>query len=80
MTGFPGETSEQFQDTLRLADELVVDYTEVYGFSSRVNTAAASKMNQVPLPIVHRRRNQLWRRALFANTERRLKKLLTVRL
>jgi tRNA-2-methylthio-N6-dimethylallyladenosine synthase len=75
MGGFPGETEQQFQETMRLIDDLVFDYTEVYVFSARLNTAAADMKDQVPVPVRRHRRNQLWRKSLLAHTPQRLRKL-----
>jgi len=75
MGGFPGETEQQFQETMRLIDDLVFDYTEVYVFSARLNTAAAAMKDQVPVPVRRHRRNQLWRKSLLAHTPQRLRKL-----
>ena len=75
MTGFPGETLEQFYDTYNLLDELFFDYTEVYSFSTRPNTLAAKMENQLPTREKVRRRNKLWLKALLKNTPQRLSKI-----
>jgi len=55
LVGFPGETEDEFQDTLRLLDEVDFDFVEVYGFQSRPNTEAAGMINQVPQDVIKRR-------------------------
>ena len=75
MTGFPGETLEQFYDTYNLLDELFLDYVEVYSFSPRPNTLAAKMENQIPTKEKVRRRNELWLKALLKNTPQKLKKI-----
>jgi MiaB/RimO family radical SAM methylthiotransferase len=47
MVGFPGETASEFNDNIKLVDELGFDFTEVYKYSSRPNTPAASMGNKV---------------------------------
>jgi len=58
MVGFPGETDEDFQATLRLLDDLRFDFVEVYCFSPRPNTEAAAMPDQVP---DHLRTSRHWR-------------------
>jgi len=41
MVGFTSETEEEFQDTVRLLDEVRFDFVEVYTFEARPNTKAA---------------------------------------
>ncbi len=48
MTGFPTETDEQFQDTLRAIDDLEIAYPHVFPFSERDGTPAARIPKQVP--------------------------------
>lgn len=75
MTGFPGETIEQFYDTYNLIDELFFDYVEVYSFSPRPNTPAAMMENQISMKERMRRRNKLWVKALLKNTYQKIKKI-----
>ncbi len=58
IVGFPGETEEEFQDTLSLCEE--VRYSSAYTFiySPRPGTPAA-KMEQVPPEVSHERFNRL---------------------
>ena len=58
IVGFPGETEEEFQDTLSLCKE--VRYASAYTFiySPRPGTPAA-KMEQVPPEVSHERFNRL---------------------
>ena len=75
MTGFPGETLEQFYDTYNLIDELFFDYVEVYPFSPRPNTLAAEMQDQLLVKERVRRRNKLWLKALLKNTPQKLRKI-----
>ena len=42
MTGFPGETDEEFEDTIKLCDEVRYDAMFTFIYSKRVGTPAAS--------------------------------------
>jgi len=47
IVGFPGETEEDFQDTLRLMEEVKFDTINTAAYSPRPNTPAANWENQV---------------------------------
>jgi tRNA-2-methylthio-N6-dimethylallyladenosine synthase len=47
IVGFPGETEEQFQDTLSLMEEVVFDSVNTAAYSPRPGTPAAIWTNQV---------------------------------
>ena len=46
--GFPGESEEQFQETLSLMEEVVFDSVYTFSYSPRPNTPAALMENQIP--------------------------------
>lgn len=48
IVGFPGETEEQFQDTLSLVREVGYDSAFTFIYSPRTGTKAAAMENQVP--------------------------------
>jgi tRNA-2-methylthio-N6-dimethylallyladenosine synthase len=48
IVGFPGETEEHFQDTLRLMEEVKFDLVNTAAYSPRPNTPAAVWDNQIP--------------------------------
>lgn len=48
IVGFPGETEEQFQDTLSLVREVGYDSAFTFIYSPRAGTKAAAMENQVP--------------------------------
>jgi len=50
IAGFPTETDEMFENTLRLVEEVGLTYLHVFPYSAREGTPAA-KMPQVPLKI-----------------------------
>lgn len=47
IVGFPGETEEQFQETLTLMEEVVFDSVNTAAYSPRPNTPAAVWENQI---------------------------------
>jgi tRNA-2-methylthio-N6-dimethylallyladenosine synthase len=49
IVGFPGETAEQFENTLRLMAEVEFDIVHVAAYSPRPGTPAASWADQLPL-------------------------------
>lgn len=59
IVGFPGETEEDFEDTISLVKE--VGYGGVFGFmySKRTGTVAESMPNQIPDDVKHIRVNKL---------------------
>ena len=71
LVGFPSETEDEFQDTLRLLDELSFDFVEVYCFQSRPNTEAARMNNQVPQEVIKRRYYKARMKSIFIGTRNR---------
>ncbi len=71
IVGFPGETEEDFRQTVRLLTEAPVTYLHVFRYSPRPGTVAARLPDDVP-PQVKERRSALLRalgrekRAVFA--------------
>jgi len=65
MVGFPSETEDEFQDTLRLLDEVSFDFVEVYPFQARPNTEAATMKDQVPAKVIRRRYHKAYMKSLF---------------
>lgn len=59
MVGFPGETAEDFLQTLTLFRDLPIHYTHVFTYSRRDNTPASRHIDQVPEPEKNRRRAEL---------------------
>ena len=48
IVGFPGETEEDFEETLRVVEEIQLDSAFTFIFSPRPGTVAAKMENQVP--------------------------------
>lgn len=64
MVGFPGETDSDFNDTLKLIDDIHFDFIEVYYYSPRAKTIAAKMPNQVPKKKAIKRYNTLFLKVL----------------
>ena len=64
MVGFPGETNVEFNDTLKLLDEIQFDFIEIYKYSPRPNTIAAEMPNQVTSKKVDKRYLMLQKKVL----------------
>jgi tRNA-2-methylthio-N6-dimethylallyladenosine synthase len=74
IVGFPGETDGEFEETLRLLDEVAFDTVYSFAYSERPGTQAAALGDTVPLPTkmarlrrlqqrqkqIQERRNQAW--------------------
>ena len=48
IVGFPGETEKEFEETLRLADEVEYDSMFIFKYSKRPNTSALALEDHVP--------------------------------
>ena len=59
IVGFPGETEEQFEDTLKLCEEVRYDSAFTFLYSIRKGAPAAVMEDQVPEIIKHERFNRL---------------------
>jgi len=59
LVGFPGETEEQFLNTLRLVEEIRFDSAFMFAFNPIPGTAAAQMPNQVPESIKKERLKKL---------------------
>jgi len=55
MIGFPGETEEEFEDTLSLLEQVRFDAAYTFIYSPRTGTPAASWPDQVPEEVVKER-------------------------
>ncbi|HVL80527.1 MAG TPA: tRNA (N6-isopentenyl adenosine(37)-C2)-methylthiotransferase MiaB [Actinomycetota bacterium] len=59
IVGFPGETGEEFEDTLSLVEEVRYDSAYMFQYSSRPHTAAAEMDGQLPREVVGERFDRL---------------------
>ena len=73
IVGFPGETEEDFEDTLDVVRKVNFEQIFMFIYSRRVGTPADRMENQVPEEVKHKRFNRL--KALFEeNIEKNNKK------
>ena len=61
ITGFPGETDEDFEQTYQLATELQFAKAHIFRYSSRQGTAAARMRGQIPDAVKKARSERLLR-------------------
>lgn len=59
IVGFPGETEEQFEDTLRIVDSVGFDNAFTFIYSPRENTPAAKQTDEVSLAVKKARLQRL---------------------
>jgi tRNA-2-methylthio-N6-dimethylallyladenosine synthase len=59
IVGFPGETENDFEETLSLAREVEFDNAYIFKYSPRRDTPAAEMPDQVPQPIREERNQRL---------------------
>ena len=59
ITGFPGETEEDHQETVRALQQLKFDVTYIYKYSVRPGTPAAKLQDDVPGEVKDRRNSEL---------------------
>ena len=59
ITGFPGETEGEFENTRRLIEKLPISHLHVFPYSRRPGTPAAEFSDQVPGPLARERAAQL---------------------
>lgn len=72
MVGFPGETEEDYRQTVDLLRRQPFDYFEVYRYSRRPGTHAAELPDVVPEEIIARRYHKLLLKSFVVNPLRRL--------
>ncbi len=59
IVGFPGETEEDFQDTMDVVEQVEYDSAFTFIYSKRTGTPAAAMENQVPEDVVKERFDRL---------------------
>ncbi len=69
IAGFPGETEDEFAETLAFVQEMDFAGGHVFTYSSRPGTAAARMRNHVPMEV-RRRRNAILREAFGLSAQR----------
>ena len=69
MLGFPGETEEDFQETLDVVRKVRYDSAYTFIYSKRTGTPAAQMDNQVPEDVVKERFNRLLKEVQLISAE-----------
>jgi threonylcarbamoyladenosine tRNA methylthiotransferase MtaB len=59
IVGFPGETNEDFMETVDFLKELDISYLHVFTYSERANTGAPKLGEKVPMEVRRERSKQL---------------------
>ncbi len=59
MTGFPGETDAEFEETIHFIEQQPFTYLHVFTYSERPGTAAAAYANATPAPVRQQRTRRL---------------------
>ena len=59
IVGFPGETDEDFEDTMRLVKDVPFTSGYAFNYSTRPGTPAAERIDQVPEPVKTARLHRL---------------------
>jgi len=70
IVGFPGETDEAFEKTLKLMEEVKFDNLNTFAYSPRPNTEAATWENQVPEEVKAERLQRVQKLAAEHGLER----------
>ena len=68
IVAFPGETEQQYQDTLKLISDIGFDQVNTAAYSPRPNTPAAAWLNQLPEDVKKARLKEI--NDLVENTAR----------
>jgi len=65
ITGFPGETDEEFKKTLKLLEDFHFNKVKIFKYNERKNTPAARFNNKISECAKEKRRNILKRKIIF---------------
>jgi tRNA-2-methylthio-N6-dimethylallyladenosine synthase len=69
IVGFPGETDEDFEKTMKLIEDVGFDQSFSFIFSSRPGTPAANLADDTPMAVKHQRLERL-QAAINANAKK----------
>lgn len=67
ITGFPGESDADFQETVDFILDLDISYLHVFTYSERAHTPAAVMNDPVPMPV-RKKRNEILRKVSLKKT------------
>ena len=77
MVGFPGETDEDFKESLDLVKEISFSYVDVFRYQNRPGTIASNLPNKVSQNVIKRRWEILMQEV--KNTDRRTQEYAKIR-
>ncbi len=69
IAGFPGETEEEFEETMHFVEKVGFSHIHVFKYSKRAGTKAADMPEQIPEEIKSRRSNELIHRSEIMSME-----------
>ncbi len=75
ITGFPGETEEDFEDLLTFVEEMKFARLGVFAYSREENTPAGEMEDQIPQEIKEQRQDAIMRRQLDISLESNREKI-----
>lgn len=81
ISGFPGETQEDFEELYRFVDEMEFDRLGVFAYSQEENTPAATMLEQIEDSVKEARRDELMelqQEIAFEKAENMIGRVLTV--
>ena len=81
IVGFPGETEQDFAETLQVIEEVQFAKVHIFPYSPRERTRAATYPNQVPQEVMDVRKKELGRaaeRAAFALRQRFVGRVMSI--
>ena len=70
IVGFPGETEEDFEDTMDVVEQVQYDSAFTFIYSKRTGTPAAAMEDQVPEEVVKARFDRLLKRVQEISAEK----------
>jgi tRNA A37 methylthiotransferase MiaB len=73
--GFPGETEDDFEDSLKVLDEVSFNIVQAFAYSDRPGTAASEMDHHVPEPIINKRLKKINRKIFLKVNLKKLKPL-----
>jgi threonylcarbamoyladenosine tRNA methylthiotransferase MtaB len=72
IVGFPTETEEEFEDSFKLVKKKIFDYADVFRFTPRDRTFAATIEPKVPFDVIMKRYRKLFFKTLLNQSFRKL--------
>ena len=73
--GFPGETEEDFEDSMKVLDEVSFNLVQAFAYSDRPGTAASKMDNHIPEAVIKKRLRKINRKIFLKVNIKKLKPL-----